>query len=269
VRPQDQVARLGGDEFLVVMEGVEPDHALLRATELGDTLRQPLQLPNAQIGLDVSIGVAIYPQHGDEAEALLRRGDIAMYEAKSQHSGVTLYRAGRDEQHLRQMSLMADLRRSIERNELKVVFQPKLEISGTTVRHAEALLRWTHAQLGPVGPDEFIPLAERSGFVHEITRFVLVEAVQQCRSWREQGLDLGVAVNLSAMDLMDAELPDFVYGCLLESRLDPSRLILEVTESAVMQDVEYAIRVLQRLRAGGVRIAIDDFGSGHSSLSQL
>ncbi len=269
VRPQDFVARLGGDEFLVLMEGVGPEQALLRATELGASLRAPLQLPSTLINLDVSIGVAIHPQHAADAETLLRRVDIAMYEAKTLHAGVALYIPGRDELHLRQLTLMAELRRSIERRELHVVFQPKVEIASGAVRHAEALLRWNHAQLGPVAPDEFIPLAERSGFVHELSRFVLDESIRQCQSWRGEGLDLSVAVNLSAMDLMDSEMPDYVYDCLHRHRMEPSRLILEVTESALMRDVNYAIRVLQRLRAGGVRISIDDFGTGHSSLAQL
>jgi diguanylate cyclase (GGDEF)-like protein len=269
VRPEDRVARLGGDEFLVLMEGLGSTHAGLRARELSDLLREPLLLPSTQIGLEVSIGVAIYPEHGESAEVLLRRGDIAMYEAKERHAGVAIYTPGRDEQHLRQVSLMADLRRSLERGELSLVFQPKLDVSGSQVRHAEALLRWTHPEHGPIPPDEFIPLAERSGFVTELSRFVLDSAVGACRQWRDAGLDLGVAVNLSAIDLMDAALPDAVYDCLRRHRLSPAHLILEVTESALMRDVEYAIRVLQRLRGGGVHIAIDDFGTGHSSLAQL
>jgi diguanylate cyclase (GGDEF)-like protein len=268
-RADDLVARLGGDEFLVLLHEVGLDAAHLRAVELVSLLHEPLRLPSTMINLDLSVGVASYPLHGTDAQSLLRRVDIAMYEAKEQHAGVAVYEAGRDELHLRQVTLMADLRRSVERGELHVVFQPKVELATRTVRHAEALLRWTHPVFGPVRPDEFIPLAERSGFVRELSRFVLDHAIRQCRRWRDADLDLGVAVNLSAVDLMDVDLPDFVYACLRRHQLDPSHLILEVTESALMRDVAYAIRVLQRLRGGGVRIAIDDFGTGHSSLAQL
>jgi diguanylate cyclase (GGDEF)-like protein len=269
VNSVDFVARLGGDEFFVLLPDIGVDPAHLRAVELVSLLHEPLRLPSTMINLDVSIGVASYPQHGEDAPSLLRRVDIAMYEAKARHAGVAVYQPGRDELHLRQVALMADLRRSIERGELHVAYQPKVELQTRAVRHAEALLRWTHPEFGPVRPDEFIPLAERSGFVRELSRFVLDHAIRQCRRWREAGMDIGVAVNLSAMDLMDVDLPDFVYGCLQKHGLEPARLILEVTESALMRDVNYAIRVLHRLRAGGVRIAIDDFGTGHSSLAQL
>jgi diguanylate cyclase (GGDEF)-like protein len=268
-RPGDLVARLGGDEFLVLLRDVGTADARTRAQELATLLREPLRLPSTQISLEVSVGVAIFPDHAVEAQALLRRVDIAMYEAKQQHAGVALYVSGRDELHLRQVTLMADLRRSVDRGELHVVFQPKVELSTRAVRHAEALLRWTHPELGPIRPDEFIPLAERSGYVRELSRYVLDHAIGQCRRWRDAALDLGIAVNLSAVDLMDVDLPDYVYACLRRHGVEPERLILEVTESALMRDVNYAIRVLQRLRSGGIRIAIDDFGTGHSSLAQL
>jgi diguanylate cyclase (GGDEF)-like protein len=268
-RPGDLVARLGGDEFLVLLRGIGTAEARRRAEELAGLLREPLRLPSTLISLEVSVGVAVFPEHADEAQALLRRVDIAMYEAKQQHAGVAVYVSGRDELHLRQVMLMADLRRAVDRGELHVVFQPKIELSTRSVHHAEALLRWTHPELGPIRPDEFIPLAERSGYVRELSRYVLDHAISQCRRWRDAGLDLGIAVNLSAVDLMDVDLPDYVYLCLRRHGVAPERLILEVTESALMRDVNYAIRVLQRLRSGGVRIAIDDFGTGHSSLAQL
>ena len=269
VRSGDLVARLGGDEFLVLLEDVDPAHALARAQELLGALREPLDLTSTRINLDASIGMALYPEHGDGAETLLRRADIALYDAKQTRQGVAVYESGRDEVHLRQLQLMGDLRDSIERNELSLQFQPKVEITSRSVLHAEALVRWTHSRLGPVRPDEFIPLAERSGFIHELTRFVLDQSLAQAARWRERGLDLGIAVNLSAIDLMDADLPDFVIDCLGRHRIPPARLILELTESALMRDVNYAVRMLHRLRAIGIRLAIDDFGTGYSSLAQL
>lgn len=269
VRSDDMVARLGGDEFMVLMRDVERDHAMRRAQALLEHLRQPLVLPSTRINLDCSIGLALHPDHGTDAQTLLRRADIALYDAKHLRSGVAVYQPGRDEVHLRQLTLMGDLRQSIVRGQLSLRFQPKVDLASRRVRHAEALLRWRHDELGAIPPDEFIPLAERSGFVHELTRFVLENALRQNGEWRDQGLDLGISVNLSAMDLMDADLPEFIQSCLRRHRVPPARLILEVTESALMRDVDYAVRTLHGLRASGLRLSIDDFGTGYSSLAQL
>lgn len=263
------VARLGGDEFMLLLEDVTQQDALQRCNALLAHLRQPLELPGTRITMDASIGVAIYPEHGADSETLLRRADIALYDAKAGHRGVALYRDGRDEVHLRQLMLMGDLRQAIERGELNLRFQPKMDIATSRVVHVEALLRWTHARLGSIGPDEFIPLAEHSGFIHELTRYVLDEALRCNSRWRGQGVDLGLAVNLSAMDLMDADLPDYLRNCLDRHQVPAGKVILELTEGAIMRDVEYAIRMLQRLRTIGVRLAIDDFGTGYSSLAQL
>ncbi|HEX5756044.1 MAG TPA: diguanylate cyclase, partial [Arenimonas sp.] len=168
VRADDTVARLGADEFMVLLAGVERGQVQRRADALLAQLRQPLQLSMARISLDAGIGLALAPEHGDDPETLLRRADIALYEAKQKQIGIAVYQPGRDEQHLRQLTLMTDLRLSIERRELSLRFQPKVDVSSRRAVHVEALLRWTHGELGPVGPDEFIPLAERSGFVHEL-----------------------------------------------------------------------------------------------------
>lgn len=269
VRAGDLVARLGGDEFMLLLEGVTPADALVRGNGLLAHLRQPLELPRSRINLDASIGVALFPSQGADADTLLRRADIALYDAKAAHQGVALYQAGRDELHLRKLLLMGDLRQSIERGELSLRFQPKLDVASSQVVHVEALLRWQHASLGPIGPDEFIPLAEHSGFIHEITRFVLDSSLAANARWRRGGVDLGLAVNLSAMDLLDADLPEYLMECLQRHGVPAGNLVLEVTEGALMRDVEYAIRMLQRLRAIGIRLAIDDFGTGYSSLAQL
>ena len=269
VREADTVARLGGDEFMVLLHDVDADTAGQRAQSLLERLRQPLDLPTTRVTLDCSIGMALHPAHGRDASTLLRRADIALYDAKQARSGVAVYREGRDEVHLRQLGLMGDLRQSIARGQLHLKFQPKVDLAQRQVRHVEALLRWDHPALGPIPPDEFIPLAERSGYVHELTRFVVEQALRQNSRWRDEGLDLGVAINLSAMDLMDADLPDFIHDCQRRHRVPPARIILEVTEGALMRDVDYAVRMLHRLRAGGIRLSIDDFGTGYSSLAQL
>lgn len=269
VRPSDVVARLGGDEFLALLDGLGAEDAERFARRLLAALVEPLAVGETQVALEVSIGVAVHPHHGEDADTLMRRADIAMYEAKASHSGMAIYTRGRDELHLRQLRLMSDLRHAADRGELSLCFQPKVDTRSGDVRHAEALLRWRHAELGPVGPDEFIPLAERSGAIHALTRFVLERAVSECRRWRDAGQPLSVAVNFSAMDLMDVELPARIEACLSAHGVPPGALIVEVTESALMRDINYAIRVLERLRALGVRLAIDDFGTGQSSLAQL
>ena len=265
----DLLARLGGDEFLVLMEGVDAPAALERARTLAGALRDPLHLGDTQVSLDASIGVAMYPEHGHDADMLLRRADIAMYDAKDLRGGVVLYQPGRDEIHLRQLALLADLKPAIAHGELGMVFQPKIDLATGQVAHAEALVRWSHPQLGMIGPDEFVPLAERSGLIHALTRFVLDRALGQLRAWTRDGLDIAMAVNISSIDLLDASFPGHVLSALAQHSLPGSRLIIEITESTLMRDLESAVRVLRRLRDAGVRLSIDDFGTGHSSLAQL
>ncbi len=263
------VARLGGDEFMVMLRGLSCEAANVQAQALWTALKQPLDLPSTRVGVEGSFGMACHPQHGADADTLLRRADIALYDAKAAHGGVAVYQPGRDESHLRQLQLMTDLRQAIAGRQLELKFQPKLDAASAHVQHVEALVRWRHPSLGPVAPDEFIPLAERSGFIHELTRFVLDQALACNAAWRQGGLDLGLAVNLSAMDLLDADLPAYIEERLATHGVPAARVILEVTESALMQDIEYALRMLHRLKACGVRLAIDDFGTGYSSLAQL
>jgi diguanylate cyclase (GGDEF)-like protein len=269
VRDCDVVARLGADVFLLVLRGVEPAAAAQRAALLADALRQPFDLGETSIRIDCSIGIASFPSQGTQAETLLRRADIAVSDAKEAHAGVALYAVGRDEQHLRQLRLIGDLRRCIERNELSLVYQPKVNLFDGRIEHAEALLRWRHPELGPVPPDEFIPLAERSGLIHALTLHVLDIALGEVSRWQATGIDSGVAINLSAEDLVNEDLPERVQASLRRHGVHPARLILEVTESAVMRDLDTALRTLNALRQLGIRIAIDDFGTGHSSLAQL
>jgi diguanylate cyclase (GGDEF)-like protein len=263
------LARLGGDEFLVVLQDLGADGALDVASRLGLAVAEPMQVADMDLHLDVSIGIALYPEHGAEPETLLRRADIAMYAAKEAREPVCIYAQGEDEQHLRRLRLINDLRSAIGGVGLELHFQPKLDLGDGRIHQVEALLRWTHPELGRIGPDEFVPLAEHSGLIHALTQRVLGEALGCCAQWRAQGLEVSVAVNVSALNLMDRSLPGMLKALLAQHGLPPERLILEITESAVMRDAARAIRVLERLRALGLRLSIDDFGTGHSSLSQL
>ncbi len=267
----DLLARLGGDEFMVLVESADEAEARERAWALIRTLEAPLELVEreAQVSVSASIGLALFPQHASDPDALLRRADIAMYEAKQSQQRVALYQQGHDESHLRRVGLIGDLRAARERGELHLVYQPKIDLATMRVAHVEALLRWRHPQFGPVSPDEFIPLAEQCGLVHEITAFVLEESLRQAGAWRTDGIDIGLAVNLSPMDLLDASLPGRVTDLLQAHRFPPGGLILEITEGTIMRDVQSAVATMHALRALGVRLSIDDFGTGHSSLAQL
>ena len=269
VRTHDAVLRLGADEFLVVLDNVEQGHVRARALALLQALREPLDLPDTRINLDASVGMALCPEHGDDPGTLLRRADIALYDAKDARQGVAVYRSGREETHLRRLTLMSDLDKAEQRGEFRLEYQPKVDLAGGRAAHAEALLRWDHPRLGAVSPDEFIALAEHAGSVHALTRFVVDRALAENARWRQAGLDLGIAVNLSAMDLSDPALVESVEEALHRHRVPAKRLILEVTESALMRDVDDAVRVLRRLHGIGANLAIDDFGTGYSSLAQL
>ncbi|WP_369975915.1 putative bifunctional diguanylate cyclase/phosphodiesterase [Xanthomonas bundabergensis] len=269
VQAPDRVGRLGSDEFMVVLAHSDAATVVAYAAGLLAQLRRPLSLPQARILADASIGIALIPEHGADPDTLLRRADIARQQARQLGSGACVYRAGQDEQHLRRLRLTGDLRQAVARQEMSLRFQPKICLSRDRVEQVEALLRWQHPLLGPIGPDEFIPLAEHSGMIHQLTQFVLDEAMRSQAHWRSQGLELGLAVNLSALDLTDAGLPGFVSGCLARHGLPAQGLTLELTESALMRDVEHALHMLQQLCRCGVRLSIDDFGTGYSSLAQL
>jgi EAL domain-containing protein (putative c-di-GMP-specific phosphodiesterase class I) len=192
-----------------------------------------------------------------------------MYDAKRNHQPFAVYEQGRDEHSLRRLSILSELRHAIASGQLEIHYQPKIDIVSERAIHVEALVRWRHPVHGMMPPDKFILLAEQSGNIGMITKWVLRKALSDCAEWNRAGLDLTVAINISALDLYDAELPTFISGLLHEGGLAPSRLVLEITESAIMKDTAYAQRVLHDLKARGIAIAIDDYGTGYSSLAHL
>jgi diguanylate cyclase (GGDEF)-like protein len=264
------VARLGGDEFALLdpaQDGPEP--AIRMAEALREDLRRPFTYQDLELEVSATIGVAIAPRDGRDASTLLRRADVAMYSAKNTAAGVAAYGEALDENNPRKLALVGELRTTIERGGLEVHFQPKVEIASGRVIGAEALVRWPHPSAGLVPPDEFVPIAERIGLIGPMTDFVLRTALSECRRWRQAGHDLSVAVNLSARSLLDTDLVDRIDRALANSGVSVSNLVLEITETSVMSDAEYAMQVLNRLSAMGVTLAIDDFGTGYSSLSYL
>jgi diguanylate cyclase (GGDEF)-like protein len=267
--PEDIVARLGESQFLLVGRNCSPQRAPLYAEQMAGVIRRGFHLEEMSLQLHVAVGVCLYPRHGRTADELLRRAQIAIEDADEAWTRVAMYRTGADEAHRRRLELVTDLRGAIEQNALTLVYQPKVEMESRSVRSLEALVRWTHPQLGAVSPGEFVPLAERTGGSRKLTSWVLGEAIRQMGEWRRAGLDVELAVNLSAPDILDPGLGDEILQTLRTHRVPSTALLLEITESAVMRDPQLAARNMQLLRIAGVRFAIDDFGTGHSSLSQL
>jgi diguanylate cyclase len=265
----DTVARLGEAQFLIIARDCRSERAPLYADQLTGVVRTGVHLSGISLDLHVACGVCVYPDHGDTAATLLRRAQMALEDSTDARTRASVYRSGSDEEHRRRLTLITDLRGAIDRDGLSLVYQPKVTMATRSVKSLEALVRWTHPQLGPISPGEFVPLAESTGGSRRLTSWVLKAAIGQMGQWRESGLEIDVAVNLSAPDILDPDLGDEILYLLRTRRVQPTQLLLEITESAVMRDPHLAARNMQLLRAAGMRFSIDDFGTGHSSLSQL
>ena len=269
-RESDSVARLGGDEFAVLLPDVDGERGAMEAAErLLASLGDRFEVQGVALEVEASAGLAVFPDHGDDPDLLLQRADVAMYWAKRSHAGVDVYSDSRDEHSRERLELVAELRHAIDNRELVLHYQPKSELSSAAVVGVEALVRWNHPKHGFMPPDSFIPLAETTGLIGPLTMYVIDEALRQCRVWRDEGIDLGVAVNLSTRNLVDIGLPYAIAELLGEHRIEASRLEVEVTETAIMVDPLRSADVLERISELGVEIAIDDFGTGYTSLSWL
>lgn len=270
LRRDDMLARLGGDEFGIVLSG-----PCDRATALGiadrtlEALRRPFEIEHLALHATASIGIAMFPEHADDARALLRHADVAMYQAKLAHSGRELYARDRDTNTRDRLALASELPDAIARTELEVHFQPKAETASGDIVGMEALVRWRHPQRGMLAPNVFVGLAEQGGMMRELTRTVLAGALSECRRWRDAGYGVPVAVNVSFSDLCDAEFALEVSTALAHHGVEADALTIEVTESSIMSDATRVGDVLARLSELGVRISLDDFGTGYSSLSHL
>jgi diguanylate cyclase (GGDEF)-like protein len=269
VAAADTLARVGETQFLVIAPACSAERAVLYAEQLAAVIRSGFHLAGVSLDVRVACGVCLFPEHGRSAGELLQRAQVALEDADEVRARVAVYRLGQDEQHRRRLTLITDLRAAIDEDQLTLVYQPKVTMATRSVRSLEALVRWTHPQLGSVSPAEFVPLAESAGGSRRLTSWVLAAAVRQMGEWRRQGLELELAVNLSAPDIVDPDLGDAILSLLRRAGVEPAALMLEITESAVMRDLQTAVRNMQLLRIAGLRFAIDDFGTGHSSLSQL
>jgi diguanylate cyclase len=271
VRPQDIVARLGGDEFAILLTGLsERSDATQVASKMLDRLRsKSFDVEGIGLSADASIGVVLIPTHGADIDVLFRRVDVAMYQAKGAGAGVAIYDEATDPHDVDELNLLAQLRRAIDNDELVLHYQPKAEITDRRVEGVEALVRWQHPTRGLLAPGAFIPQAESTGLLGPLTHWVLGRAIDDAARWHRGGLPLSVAVNVSPRTLLDGSLPGTILDLLASSELPSHLLEIEITETAIMTDPQRALNVLRQLRAMGIRLSIDDFGSGYTSLSYL
>ena len=270
LRPEDTVARLGGDEFAVLLPTVrDVSSAEEVAARIRLALSEPFSLHDVSLDLDASVGIALYPDHAVEPEQLMQRADVAMYAAKETRNGVETYNADRDPHSPARLGLFGQLRRAIEVGELVLHYQPKFALPSGDVIGVEALVRWQHPEHGLIGPDLFIPIAEQTGLMRELTGYVLDKALEQAAIWAAEGDDLLMSVNVSARDLHDVRFVERVRASLMRAGVAPEMLELELTERVVMADPARALDNLTALANLGVRLSLDDFGTGYSSLAYL
>ena len=270
LRAGDVVGRLGGDEFAVFLPDVTTPHEAVEvAMRVRDALIETFHLDDVLLQLEASIGIALHPKHGAEVGSLMRRADVAMYLAKETRSEIEVYDPSRDRHSTNRLGLLAALRHAIDSGALDLHYQPKVDLSSSGLVGMEALVRWDHPDRGMIPPDEFIPLAETSGLMHRLTAYVVDKALAQVAQWRTEGLDVAMAVNVSARDLHGGELAQTVSAGLAKHRVPATHLMLELTERTLMAEHSRVMDTLDALEALDVSLSLDDFGTGYSSMFML
>lgn len=263
------IARLGGDEFAILHIHDKPEHLREFVQNLSDSLAMPYDLHGFYIQLRSTMGMARYPIHGESSEALLRHAEVAMYKAKQSNTRLAFYDPESDPFSPRRLAIFGQLQEALEHDALTLEYQPKLDLHTGRIFGAEALVRWQHPELGHISPAEFVPIAEATGLIERLTARVLRLACLQAAHWRSLGLPIRVWVNFSTQNLPEIGLADKVMALLDEIHLPANALGIEITESVMMENINYTLPMLQKLRESGVSISIDDFGTGFSSLNYL
>jgi diguanylate cyclase (GGDEF)-like protein len=269
VRGGDTVARLGGDEFGFLLLDVAAPGAVEVVDRIRLALAEPFRLHGLTLQVEASIGIALFPDHGESVDELLRRADVAMYVAKRSGSAFSFYDSAEDEHTPVRLAMLGELRRALDERELVLHYQPEITVGSGDVRRVEALLRWDHPTRGLLLPGDFLAAAERTGLMDALTRYVVDEALRQRREWSLAGHDLDVAVNVSMRNLLDNGLPDDIADLLERKGAPAACLEFEITEHTVVAERFRARAVLERLSELGLRVAIDDFGTSYSSLAYL
>ena len=269
VRPGDLLGRLGGDEFAGILDDADEATARVIAERLRDQLDTPFVLDGIPVQIEASVGIALRPDHAADADELLQFADVAMYQAKGDRTGVEVYAAARDGHSRDRLALVADLRAGVERGELVSFLQPQVDAATGALVAVEALARWDHPVRGLLAPGAFLPAVEQTNVMRPLTEAMIRDALRLSVAWRHAGHGVPVAVNVAAPNLLDLGFADTVARLLMEMGAEPGDLRLEITEDGVMVDPDSATTVLADVRALGVRLSLDDFGTGHSSLARL
>jgi len=270
IREADTIARLGGDEFAVVLPGVTLEKAANISEMMVRAMEENFWIEGNELHLDISIGIAMFPEHGQESDTLLQHADVAMYVAKRSEEHYAVYNANQDEHSMKRLMLTVDLRKAVEKNQMVLHYQPKFSIHQQRVCGVEALVRWQHPDTDILRqPNTFIPVAEQTGIIRPLTYWVLNAAFAQYYRWREAGYRIPIAINLSTKNLHDKEVYDQIRTLLKRWNINPHDITLEITESSMMIDPVRAFLVIEELHSLGLQFSIDDFGTGYSSLAYL
>jgi diguanylate cyclase (GGDEF)-like protein len=267
--PGCTLARIWGDEFALLLAGADHDAAAQHADQILAALRAPMLVDGQRLDIDASLGIVMYPRAGESSAALLRRADRAMALAKRRHEGYAFSNGDESEPAHEQLSLIGEMREALARGDFLLHYQPKLHLAQQRIASAEALVRWRHPQKGMIPPGAFIPFAEQTGFIREITPWVLSRVIADAAQWRQSGMNVVASANLSALDLLNHDLVGIVRRLLDEAALPADRLCLEITESALIDEPQLALQHLNELAALGVKLSIDDYGSGQASLAYV
>jgi len=269
-RERDSVAKIDGNVFGILVANTDDlSGAEQLARYIQKAMEPPFIVERLQVGVHSNVGIVNFPEHGEDVDTLVQKAGVALHMAQSSNKGYALYKSSFDNHSPQRLTLMSDLRHAIERNGLELFYQAKVSISTGRLYGAEALLRWNHPKYGFISPEEFVPMAERTRMIKQLTTWVLKQTFRDCAAWHTQGIDLKISVNLSTKDLQDPELPDLIAGIAASAAIKPEWIMLEITEGSVMNDPESALGIIERLHGMGYQFSIDDFGTGYSSLAYL
>lgn len=269
VRHSDTLARFGGDEFALILPSTTLSQAVMISQKISEAVEEPFMIEGHNVNVGISIGIAMYPEHGANSESLILSADMAMYDAKRNSVIYAIFNPTQDRITFNRLVMIGELRKALQDNQMFLDYQPQVSLKGKGVVGVEALLRWHHPEKGIIGPDDFISLAEQAGLIKNLTSLVLDKALEQSALWKQEGLHIPIAVNLSIKNLHDLNFSNEVKKMLIKWEIDPHLLVLEITESCIIVDQERVIRVVRELEDIGVKLSIDDFGTGYSSISYL
>ncbi len=269
IKQSDMVARHSSTMFSILMPGAGAEVVQQIVDRILKSFEEQISIAGLQLDVTAAIGEACYPEHGDDARTLLQRADTAIYEARASSRLFAVYDPEADAHKPERLSMMGELRKGLDRGEFQFYYQPKVDIAAERITHVEALVRWIHPERGFMPPDDFIPLAEQTGNIQKLSEWALDTAIAQAKAWQEKGIDIVVAVNLSARDLTNRHLPTQIGELLEQYDVEANRLVLEITESAIMEDRDNAMAVLTSLHKNGHTLSIDDYGTGYSSMAYL